>query len=60
MTIHVYLHRNGGFPSIHKDCTLKFFRDNGRFVEIINDEEEVIREYSAESIFKIEIMMDEE
>jgi hypothetical protein len=56
MEVHVYLHKNGGFPQIFKDARPVIMPS---YVYICNNTTgEDLREYDVKDIFRIDVLME--
>lgn len=60
MTIHVYLHRNGGFPDIHEK-RVPVLSDGNTILQIRDEEtDQIMREYDMKDVFRFDTIQEEE
>lgn len=60
MEVHVYLHRNGGFPNIFKKCVPVLNHGNSMLEIREMETDEVRSEYKTEDVFRFDTLVDEE
>ena len=60
METHVYLHKNGGFPTIYKNCSPAFIGTDVLIFEETTGEKDIIAEYHQKDVFRVDVLMETE